>query len=202
MWSTSLPKGAASITSPGTPPGADTDRVGKCGSRPGPVAADLDTEIDKSLRLTDEDRRFEVTQHSTLLRRLEGIPFAVAGRLAAFLQGAPIWRVTGIDLVMTVAALPALAALMEREFCQRWREKWQDWGFDRVDPREPGPMRWRMCGSHMRLRVVSRMPSAIVVRAAGFTLRVLPLAEVERDDPWLRRLMNRWRERADAPGAA
>src|SRR5262245_56801289 len=52
-----------------------------------PVGADLDTEIDKALRLTDEDRETEVRLHRSILSRLDGIPFALAGRLAAYVQG-------------------------------------------------------------------------------------------------------------------
>ena len=163
------------------------------------VGADLDVEIDRGLRLTEDDRRIEVELHRLLLSKLDGIPFAVAGRMAAFIQGAPLSSVSHMDIVVAEADLPALAALMERTFCQRWKAQWEDWGFDPVDPREPGPMRWWIGNSDMRLQVVPQAPATIVVHIAGFTLRVVPLAEVERDDPWLRRLMNRWREREGAP---
>jgi hypothetical protein len=121
--------------------------------------------------------------------------------MAAFIQGAPLPFVSYIDIVVAEADLPALAAMMERTFCQRWKAQWEDWGFDRVDPREPGPMRWWIGNSDMRLRVVPHAPATIAVNIAGFTLQVIPLAEVEHDDPWLRRIMNRWRERAGEPGA-
>lgn len=165
------------------------------------VGADLDVEIDRGLRLTQDDRRIEVELHRLLLRKLDGIPFAVAGPMAAFIQGAPLASVSHVDIVIAEADLPTLAAMMERTFCQRWKAQWEDWGYDPVDPREPGSMRWWIGNSDMRLRVVPQAPATIAVNIAGFTLQVIPLAEVERDDPWLRRLMNRWRDRADGPGA-
>jgi transcriptional regulator with XRE-family HTH domain len=164
-----------------------------------PVGADLDAEIDRGVRLSEDDRRIEVDLHRSLLRHLDSIPFAVAGRLAAYVQGAPLSSVSCIDVVVTHADLPALATLMHRTFCQRWKPQWEDWGYDPIDPRHPGPMRWWICGSDMRLRVVPRSPKTIAVRIADHTLHVVPLAEVERDDPWLRRLMNRWRVREGGP---
>ena len=37
------------------------------------------------------------------------------------------------------------------------------------------------------------------LRVGEFVLRVVPIAEIERQDPWLHRLMTRWRQRAPAP---
>jgi hypothetical protein len=50
----------------------------------------------------------------------------------------------------------------------------------------------------MRLQVVDELPPTIEVRIGEFLLRVVPVAEIEREDPWLHGLMTRWRQRAES----
>jgi hypothetical protein len=57
--------------------------------------------------------------------------------------------------------------------------------------------RWYIGLSDMRLHVVENLPPTIQVRLGEHVLRVVPIAEIERVDPWLHRLMTRWRQRSD-----
>jgi transcriptional regulator with XRE-family HTH domain len=161
-----------------------------------PLRADMDVDIDRGLALTNEDRAVEFGRHRILLRTLGDIPFAVTGLLAAFAQGAPTVGPPSIDIVIARSNLDELAAAMEKSSCRRWSAKWDDWGFGASDPREPGVPRWLIGRSDTRLQFVDELPQTIEVSVGEHRLRVVPIAEIEREDPWLHRLMSRWRDRS------
>ena len=161
-----------------------------------PLRADMDIDIDRGLALSEEDRAVDLGLHRSLLRTLGDIPFAVTGRLAAFAQGVPTVGPPSIDIVVARRNLADLAAAMEKSSCRRWSAKWHSWGFDRPDPREPGESRWLIGLSDTRLQFVDELPRTIEVSVGEYRLRVVPIAEIEREDPWLHRLMSRWRERS------
>jgi len=162
-----------------------------------PLAADMDNDINRGLALTEEDRCGDVEIYGTLLHRLTGVPHAVTGRLAAFAQGAPIPSPLWIDIVVAAKDLDALAAVTEQSFCMRWSPRWEDRGYGSTDPREPGAPRWKILLCDMRLQVVDELPPTIEVRVGEYVLRVVPIADIERDDPWLHRLMSRWRQQRE-----
>jgi transcriptional regulator with XRE-family HTH domain len=161
-----------------------------------PLRAEVDIDIDRGLALREEERAVDIGLHRILLDRLSGINFAIAGRLAAFAQGAPMSSPSWIDIVVASKDLDALADVMAKSFCMRWNPKWEDWGHGSTDPREPGVPRWQFGLSDMRLHIVDELPPTIEVRVGEHVLRVVPVADIERDDPWLHRLMTRWRNRA------
>ncbi len=161
-----------------------------------PLRADMDIDIDRGLALTEEERAADIGLHRILLDRLSGIGFGITGRLAAFAQGAPMGSPSWIDIVVARKDLDALADVMAKSFCMRWNPQWEDWGHGSTDPREPGVPRWQFGLSDMRLHIVDEVPATIEVRVGEQVLRVVPIAEIERDDPWLHRLMTRWRNRA------
>jgi len=162
-----------------------------------PVGTDMDHDINRGLVRTEEDRCGDVGIYGTLLHRLTGVPHAVTGRLAAFAQGAPIPSPLWIDIVVAAKDLDSLAAITEQTFCMRWSQRWEDWGYGSTDPREPGAPRWKIYLCDMRLQIVDELPQTIEVRVGEQPLRVVPIADIERDDPWLHRLMNRWRQRRE-----
>ena len=162
------------------------------------VPLQIDVDIDMGLALTDAERAREIEVHSSLLQLFNGVPFAVSGRLAALAQGAPTVSPTWIDIVVASKDLDAFAASMEKSFSMRWSAKWDDWGYGSTDPREPGVPRWRIRLSDMRLHIVDELPTTVEVRVGERLLRVVPIAEIERADPWLHRLMTRWRERRES----
>jgi transcriptional regulator with XRE-family HTH domain len=163
-----------------------------------PLRADMDIDIDRRLALTEEQRALDIGLHRILLDRLSAIPYAIAGPLAAFAQGAPIDSPSWIDIVVPDKDLDALADVMAKSFCMRWSAKWEDWGHGSTDPRDPGVPRWRIGLSDMRLQIVDQLPPTIAVRVGAQVLRVVPIAEIERADPWLHRLMTRWRQRSES----
>jgi transcriptional regulator with XRE-family HTH domain len=154
-----------------------------------PMHADLDEDIWRG----KVQRRDLLYVYLPLLRLLSGLPYAVAGRTAAKAQAAPIVCPLWIDIVLAEAGLDTLAALMRTKFCERWSTKWEDWGYGDRDPREPGANRWHICGVDMRLHVVSTLPSTVEVRIDELIVPVVPLADLERTDAWLHRIMRRWR---------
>ncbi len=162
-----------------------------------PLGADLDVDIDRFLRATEGNRE-QLGSHGALLRRLREVPFAVTGWLGAVVQGAPMLSPDWIDILVASQDLDALAAVMEKSFCMRWNAKWQDWGYGPTDPREPGALRWRIHLSDMRLQIVDQLPPTMKLRVGEFVLRVVPIAQIEREDPWLHRLMTRWRQRPES----
>jgi hypothetical protein len=164
-----------------------------------PLGADMDTEIDLGLAITEEQRAVNLGLHGSVLGKLGDIPLVVTGRMAAFIQAAPMQAPAWIDIAVARHSLDELARVIEKASCQRWSERWHDWGFGDSDPRKPGAARWRIGLSDMRLRVVDELPTSIAVRVGDHFVPVVPIAEIERDDPWLLRLMTRWRERSESP---
>jgi transcriptional regulator with XRE-family HTH domain len=161
-----------------------------------PLRADMDVDIDRGLALSDQDRAVEIGLHRVLLRTLGSLPFAVTGRLAALAQGAPTVGPPSIDIVIARRHLDELAAVMEKASCRRWSARWGDWGFDVPDPRVAGEPRWLIGTSDTRLLFVDELPQSIEVTVGEYRLRVVPIAQIESEDPWLHRLMSRWRDRS------
>jgi hypothetical protein len=163
------------------------------------VGSDSDAEIDKFQRLTDDERVELVDLFDRPLQQLDQLPFVLTGRLAAFVQGAPL-RADRLDLLVAECDLDRFAAWFETGYCQRWNERWQDWGYDSVDPRDPGlPMRWLVGYTDIRLAVVPELPATVGVRCRDRVLRVRPLPDIEREFPDVGLLMRRVRVRAGAP---
>lgn len=162
-----------------------------------PLGADMDVEIDRGLAVTEEERIQDIDLHRILFSRLSGITYVVTGPLAAFAQAAPLVSPLWIDIVVCEKDLDGLAAVIAKSAGRRWNAQWEDWGYGSTDPREPGAPRWYVGLSDMRLHVVDDLPPTIQVRVGEHDLRVVPIAEIERLDPWLHRLMTRWRQRSD-----
>jgi hypothetical protein len=140
--------------------------------------------------------------HRTYLEKLGRLPYVLTGRLAAYLQGAPIASGDRMDLAIAEDDLNDFAEWFASVDCQRWNERWLDWGFQRSDPREPGPMRWLVGLTDLRLEVGPALPAAVTVHCGEASLPVRPLHEVERTHPDIGRLMRRVRDRAGEPERA
>jgi hypothetical protein len=76
---------------------------------------------------------------------------------------------------------------------RRWSEPWEDWGYGSVDPREPGPLRWKCPYGEIRARLVEQRPRSVEVLLYGQVWAVRPLSDVESDDPWVTRVLARMR---------
>ena len=100
-------------------------------------------------------------------------------------------------LVRNLLDLPHDGFVLGGDGYYGYRPNWEDWGYGSTDPREPGVLRWHLGLSDMRLQVVDELPPTIQVCVGEHVLRVVPMAEIERVDPWVHRLMTRWRKRSD-----
>jgi transcriptional regulator with XRE-family HTH domain len=160
-----------------------------------PLGSEMDVDIDCGLAVTDADRALIMGRHRKLLHSLGDIPFAITGRLAAFAQCAPIVCPETVDIVIARTNLDKLAAVIAKAGSLRWNERWATWGSDPPDPRIPGVQRWLIGLSDTRVHYADQRPRTIDVRVGEHVLPVVPIADIERGDPWLGRLMTRWRER-------
>jgi transcriptional regulator with XRE-family HTH domain len=161
-----------------------------------PVGTDCDAEIAEYENFTDEDRVEWLTWYERNLRRLEGMPYVLTGRLAAFVQGVPV-KASRLDLAVAEGDLDRWSDWFNSHFSQRWNERWHDYGGLLVDPRIASlPMRWSVGLNEVRFEIGPALPDAVAVRCGEFTLPVRPLVDLERDHSDLRRVMARQRERS------
>lgn len=158
-----------------------------------PLGTDLDDEILKHGRMSDAERSDIISYFDRYVRFFDGARFAVTGRFAAFLQGAPV-AVQILDFAVAESDLDQYLEVFERHCCLRWSDAWMDWGWGPMDPRRPGPMRWRLgLGDELRLHVTKNAPRSVVVKAGDREVRVIPLADLELAFPDIGRVMDRWR---------
>jgi hypothetical protein len=143
-----------------------------------------------------------------LWRRLSGIRYLVAGRLAALAQGLAV-RPLGADLVIADADAGAVTEAMSRVSASRWNERHQDFTGYGVDLGEAGPRRWRLRDRlELRIDVVPVLPAALTLWPAGAAdtggrcLRVVPLAVLLRQDPDVAELAARLQGRANQSAAS
>jgi hypothetical protein len=155
--------------------------------------APLTDEADPDLLadLSERERCEVVDEYGLVLRTFRDVPYVVAGRLAALVQGVPV-RVLRLDLVVAAQdsdrARTALGALG----CLRWNERWQEFLDYDADPGRAGPMRWRVLGHlELRLELVERLPSAVTVQVGDRALPVRPLLELVAADNGLADLVRR-----------
>jgi transcriptional regulator with XRE-family HTH domain len=111
-----------------------------------PLGADLDDEVRRYRDQPEEERADEVgSLFGRRLDELVDVPHMLSGRLAAYVQGAPV-AARRLDLVVARTHLDKCIPWLERAGALRWSESWQDFGYDPIDPREPGPLRWMLLG--------------------------------------------------------
>ena len=130
-------------------------------------------------------------EHAFLWRRFAGVPYVVAGRLAALAQGLGV-RPGRVDLVVAEAGLGAADGAMSWLNASRWSDTHQDWtGFD-VSVSGRGPRRWRLTtGYELRIAVAATLPKAVIVAAGERRLPVVPLVRLLEDDPDVAELARR-----------
>jgi transcriptional regulator with XRE-family HTH domain len=158
-----------------------------------PLGADLDDEIVKYGRMSDEERVEVIGYFDRYIRFFDGLCFVLTGRFAAFLQGAPV-AVRALDFAVTEADLDGYLGVFERRCFRRWSDAWMDWGWGPMDPRVPGPMRWQLgLSDELRLHVMKDAPRSAPAKVGDRDLRVVPLADLEPAFPDIAQIMQRWR---------
>jgi transcriptional regulator with XRE-family HTH domain len=162
-----------------------------------PIAADIDAAIDMARGMSMDER---VEQHAwrlpMMLKHLVGVPYVAEGAVAAFVQGAPL-PVDAMEIAMT--DLDVLNERLEKARAQRWNPRWRDWGFDAIDPRRDGPMRWITMYGELRVRAVDELPPAVEVAVGEWQIPVRPLVDIEAADPAMQRILARLRQRLRSP---
>ena len=119
----------------------------------------------------------------------------VRGRF--LLQGAPV-PAEATEIALAWRDVDRFAAWPERGHAQRWNERWQEFGYRRIDPREPGPYRWETVVGEIRAVFPDELPESIEVRHDGQGYRVVPLALVELAEPAAADLLRRFRRTGSA----
>jgi hypothetical protein len=103
-------------------------------------------------------------------------------------------------LVSGEEALAQFAHWLYRVDALRWDARLGEWGWSDVDPRKPGALRWTTESGVISLQIANVFPRTTTVQFKGVELRVLGLAEVETDDPHVKRLLDRVRMRLASGG--
>lgn len=79
---------------------------------------------------------------------------------------------------------------------RRWSERWQQYGFGPPDPREGSDaLRYDSYCGLLQLRLAHELPECVGVRLGERTVQVLPVSEIETDDPASARVLERMRQR-------
>lgn len=166
-----------------------------------PLEADLDAEIDRLIGTSDGDRLDFLDWHGLVTGALAEVPYVFTGRLAAFLQGAPV-PASRYEIAIAESDVDSLDRVVGRLNCLRWDERWREYCNYLISPRRPGPMRW-LCGvTELTVDVEPVPPAALTIEVGGRPLRVRPLAELEARDRELAAIMCRVRTRYPARGTA
>jgi len=159
-----------------------------------PLDAEIDAQIE-ALAGVSLHQRVSETRIDRVRERLS-VPFVFDGPTAALLQGVPVPVNSTVHLALCWEDADAFTTWLNANFAQRWNDRWEEFGYLRVDPREPGAHYWRTIPGDIRVRMCDALPTALTVRLDDREYPVVPLVEVVIDDPGTARLVERYRGRA------
>ncbi len=166
-----------------------------------PLDAHIDARLDE-LAARPLTERIEELRLTELLDSLDGIPVVFDGPTAALLQGAALPGEI-VHVAMAWSDAEAFTAWLVRNHGQRWHERWEEYGFLHLDPRDRGAHRWSTMRGQIAVRMVDALPASIEIRHGDRSLPAVPLPDVEITDPRSAELLQRHRtRRAAALGAA
>jgi transcriptional regulator with XRE-family HTH domain len=163
-----------------------------------PLDAHLDARID-DLNSRSIAERITDVELDRAMDRLGDPPYVLTGATAALVQGAPV-PMEDLEIAVAWRDVERLATWLDRYHAQRWNPKWEEFGYLRTDPREPGEHRWRTVAGVLRASMCDELPEAIEVRHGDRGYPVVPLALAEVTEPATADLVRRWRERNRAIG--
>jgi hypothetical protein len=125
---------------------------------------------------------------------LGDIPRRYCGLTAAVLLGAPLpLRDCELMLCRDEPTLAAFHGWLMAQDASRWDDRLQAFGGVPRDPREPGTPRWRTFLGLVAVTWVERLPPAVSVSLGGRELPVVGLTDIETDDPYGKRVLERMR---------
>lgn len=156
-----------------------------------PLDAHVDAAIGEQSQTALADRIADASL-TKVVAALADIPHIFAGPAAALIQGAPV-PVDAVDIVVEWRYADAFTNWLNLRYARRWHEKWQEFGYLAIDPRSPGAHRWNTLLGEIRARMCDELPESIEVRHGEQSYQVVPLADVEVDDPRTASLLRRYR---------
>lgn len=158
-----------------------------------PLHADLDREIAAMLEVPIAARIAEA-RIVEFAEDFAPVPHVFAGATAALLQGAPV-PPGPIEVAMRWRDADAFLSWLGPRYGQRWHRHYDEYGYLDPDPRKPGEHRWRILRNIIiQGHFADELPTAIEVRHGDRLFQVVPLVEVQIDDPALARLLRRYRQ--------
>lgn len=158
-----------------------------------PLDAHLDARIDDLNGRSIAERISDVGLDRAT-DRLGDLPYVLTGATAALVQGAPV-PMEDLEIAVAWRDVEQFAGWLDRYYAHRWNARWEEFGYLRTDPREPGEHRWRTVAGVLRASMCDELPEAIEVRHGDRSYQVVPLALVEVTEPATADLLHRWRER-------
>jgi transcriptional regulator with XRE-family HTH domain len=156
------------------------------------LEADVDQRIAELAARPIVDRIAE-TDLGIFRRHAAGISHVFDGATAALLQGAPV-PAPGVHVALLWSEAEAITEWLTHKYARRWMERWQEYRYIPVDPREPYPHRWQTMAGEIFARMCDELPESIEIRHGAESYRVVPLAEVELVNPGAAGLLCRYRE--------
>lgn len=108
------------------------------------------------------------------------------------LQGAPLPG-DAVFVVVPWSAADGFTDWLDRQYGQRWHERWQLFGYLPLDPHLQAAHRWTTRYGEIRARLVDELPGTLEVCHGAARYRVVPLADLVLDDPATGELLDRYR---------
>lgn len=165
------------------------------------VLEPLDRDVDEAIAVLTSVpivARVEEAGIPSFAEDLAPIPYVFAGATAALLQGAPV-PAGAMEVALAWRDTDAFIRWLDQRYASRWHHGYREYGYLPIDPRLPGEHRWRIRGGVIiRATFGDELPASIEVRYGDRSHPVVPLAEVEVDDPQVARLLRRHREQRPA----
>lgn len=159
----------------------------------------LDKEVDEAMNALSGLPIAERINQAGIPRfadKLAPIPYVFVGATAALLQGAPV-PATMMEITLARRDCDAFTDWLGRQRGARWHDRYQEYGYAPLDPRQRGERRWRIIESVViRVELVDELPEGVEVRHDGRCYRVLPLTRVEITDPFAARVLRKYRDHA------
>lgn len=150
-------------------------------------------------------------------------PYMADGLMAAALQGAPV-PVRAFEMMVADDddSIDELVFLLKEMRARQWAEKWRSWDAPSLDPRatECRPARYRCLHGEFQVRLVEKLtptvwveledlpapdvaPVSLFRRVPLLTrvrLPVVPLGEIQADETYTRRVLDRVRQLSTGSG--
>lgn len=158
-----------------------------------PLDAHLDARID-GLAARPIAERIDGLRLDRLLDRLTDFPQVITGCAAALLQGAPVPADT-LEIALRWQDAKLFTRWLETNYGQRWNARWGEFGGVWLEPEEPGEHLWSTRYGEIRATMCDELPETIEVRHGGRSYQVVPLVELELNEPRAAELLRRYRER-------